>query len=137
LLSIWAVREITEDRGLAQVVALHGIGQQYEGGRLIGEQWRAAMRDGLERAGFRNPDAVRLCCAFYGDLFRPAGKAGGLPTYGPGDVAEGFEQDLLLAWWLHAAEIERDRVPGLDTSTKLATPRQVQRALNALVGCQP
>jgi len=117
---------------VAQVVALHGIGQQYEGGRLLCQRWRAAMRDGLERAGLADPDAIELCCAFYGDLFRPAGKASGMPTYGPGDVAEGFEHDLLLAWWIEAAEVEPDRVPGLDEPTKLATAPLVQRALNAL-----
>jgi hypothetical protein len=118
---------------MAQVVVVHGIGQQFEGGRLLCGQWERAVRDGLERAGYLTPDAVSVACAFYGDLFGRGGKAGGqLPPYGPGDVAGRFEEALLLAWWEQAALAEPDRVPGPEDPTKLATPQVVQRALNAL-----
>jgi hypothetical protein len=118
---------------MARVVMVHGIGQQFEGGRLLCRDWERAVQDGLERAGYVNPDAVDVACAFYGDLFRPAGKAGApLPPYGPANVDTDFEQELLLAWWEHAAELEPDRVPGPKTQTKLSTPLVVQRALNAL-----
>jgi hypothetical protein len=70
--------------------------------------------------------------AFYGDLFRAAGgKAGGIPWYVATDVEEGFERELLEAWWAEAAASDI-AVLGPDATTKLRTPRMVQRALNAL-----
>jgi hypothetical protein len=48
------------------------------------------------------------------------------------DVADGFELDLLLAWWQHAADIDR-AVPPANGSTALArSPRAAQTALRAL-----
>jgi hypothetical protein len=118
---------------MAQVVMVHGIGQQFEGSRLLCRDWGLAVQDGLERAGQTDADSVDVVCAFYGDLFRPGGKAGTpLPPYGPANVNEEFEQELLLAWWEQAAAVEPDRVPGPEAHTKLATPLVVQRALNAL-----
>jgi hypothetical protein len=118
---------------MTQVVLVHGIGQEFEGSRMLCGQWERAVRDGLDRAGYPNPDEVSVGCAFYGDVFRPSGKAGSkLPPYGPGDVALGFEEALLLAWWEQAALAEPDRVQGPREQTKLATPQMIQRALRAL-----
>jgi pimeloyl-ACP methyl ester carboxylesterase len=47
------------------------------------------------------------------------------------DVEEGFERELLEAWWAEAAAGE-EGVPEADARTKLRTPKAVQRALNAL-----
>jgi hypothetical protein len=127
--------DVSRQRGgeMAQVVVVHGIGHQFEGGRLLCRDWELAVHDGLERAGHPDPESVSVECAFYGDLFRASGKAGTpLPPYSAANVDEGFEQELLLAWWEQAATVEPDRVPGPEAQTKLATPLVVQRALNAL-----
>jgi hypothetical protein len=120
---------------VARVVAVHGIGQQYGGARLLAERWVPALREGLERADHPDPDAVDVRCAFYGDVFRPPGKTAGpmAPPLTAADVAPGIEIDLLLAWWEAAAAAEPDLVPGPDQPTKAArTPAVVQRALLAL-----
>jgi hypothetical protein len=82
-------------------------------------------------AGAEPPDPADLEIAFYGDLFRPrGGKAVNGPRYVAADVEEGFERELLEAWWTEAAV--DDTVPGIDDKTKLRTSKTVQRALNAL-----
>ncbi|MFF7656617.1 hypothetical protein ACFZCY_43570 [Streptomyces sp. NPDC007983] len=71
--------------------------------------------------------------AFYGDLFRLPGQplAVGEPRYTAADVSDGFETELLFAWWKAAAEVDSTVVPpGADTLAR--TPRSVQAALRAL-----
>ena len=117
---------------MARIVAVHGIGQQLKGPHTLKETWLPAMRDGLTFAGAAVPAAEDLVCAFYGALFRRPGTKGvGEPPYRADDVEEGFERELLEAWWQEAAAIE-PQVPGSDAKTKLRTPDSVQRALNAL-----
>jgi hypothetical protein len=75
-----------------------------------------------------------LTCVFYGDLFRgPGTKSVGIPPYDANDVADGWERDMLEAWWREAAAVEEE-VPGPEAQTKVRTPRIVQRALDALSG---
>ncbi len=70
--------------------------------------------------------------AFYGDLFRKRGtKSLSIPPYDENDVTEEWEKQLLEAWWVGGALIDKS-VPGPQDQTKLRTPRVVQRALNAL-----
>jgi hypothetical protein len=121
---------------MARVVAVHGIGKQTLGEETLRKEWLPALNDGLTRAGapvrLAEPD---LAMAFYGDLFRPQGAflAVGDPPYTAADVAEGFEQELLLAWWQEAAASDPAVVPpGADTL--VSTPRSVQVALRALSG---
>ena len=115
---------------MAQIVGVHGIGQQLKGAYTLRTTWLPALQDGLYLAGARPIDDEDLVCAFYGDVFRRAGRKGlGEPAYLPADVEEGFEQDLLQAWW-QAAAVNDPRVPTGDT--KLRTPNTVQRALRAL-----
>ncbi|MFE1841626.1 lipase family protein [Streptomyces sviceus] len=121
---------------MARVVAVHGIGKQTLGEETLRKEWLPALNDGLTRAGaavrLAEPD---LAMAFYGDLFRPPGEflAVGDPPYTAADVAEGFEQELLLAWWSAAAASDPAVVPpGADTLA--STPRSVQSALRALSG---
>jgi hypothetical protein len=117
---------------MARIVAVHGMGQQLKGPHTLKDAWLPAMRDGLALAGAAVPAAEDLVCAFYGDLFRRRGTKGmGEPSYRAGDVEEGFERELLAAWWQEAAATE-PQVPGPDARTKLRTPDSVQRALNAL-----
>ncbi|MEH0416060.1 hypothetical protein [Streptomyces sp. B21-083] len=121
---------------MARVVAVHGIGKQTLGEGTLRKEWLPALNDGLARAGsadgLAEPD---VAMAFYGDLFRPQGEflAVGDSPYTAADVAEGFEQELLLAWWSAAAASDPAVVPpGADTLVSM--PRSVQAALRALSG---
>jgi hypothetical protein len=69
-----------------------------------------------------------VATGFYGDLFRPAGQllAVGDPLLTAADVAEGFERDLLFAWWQEAARVDPAVVaPGADTLAR--TPARCRR----------
>jgi hypothetical protein len=118
---------------MPRIVGVHGIGQQFEGPNTLHVAWAAALRDGVILAGKTPPPGDDLVCAFYGDLFRLRGtKSLGLPPYDAGDVTDAYEQDLLAAWWRGAAEAEPGQVVSPDAVTKMATPRLVQSALDAL-----
>ncbi|MFF4402268.1 hypothetical protein [Streptomyces sp. NPDC001480] len=121
---------------MARVVGVHGIGKQLLGEDSLLKEWRPALTDGLRRAGAAGAVAeADVAMAFYGDVFRPAGEflAVGDPLYTAADVEDGFEQELLLAWWQAAAESDPEVVPpGADTL--VTTPRSVQAALRALSG---
>ncbi|MEW2623268.1 hypothetical protein [Streptomyces sp. NPDC048106] len=117
---------------MARVVGVHGIGQQLLGEHQLGAAWAPALADGVTRAkGRLDPDDVGM--AFYGDLFRPVGRAlaVGDPRYTASDVEEGFEQDLLRAWWEEAARTDA-RIVGPDERTLLRTPTAVQAGLRVL-----
>ena len=122
--------------GMARVVAVHGIGKQLLGEETLLRQWLPALNDGLKRAQALEQLAdADVAMAFYGDVFRPDGEylAVGEPPYTSQDVEDGFETELLLAWWQTAAESDPGVVPpGADTL--VATPRSVQSALRALSG---
>ncbi|MFI9324896.1 hypothetical protein ACIGXI_34675 [Kitasatospora aureofaciens] len=122
---------------MAPVVCVHGMGQQVLGEDRLRAAWWPALCDGLRRAGAEGlvaePD---VAMAFYGDLFRPAGQmlaVGDLP-YTAEDVDEGFERELLAAWWHATAETDPDVVPPDAQDTLVSTPRSVQAALRALSG---
>ncbi|WP_329484287.1 hypothetical protein OG555_19255 [Kribbella sp. NBC_01484] len=117
---------------MPRIVAVHGIGQQVRGPNVLRQVWVPALRDGVALAGGQRPAESDIGVAFYGDVFRQAGRKGsGEARYGAGDVENGFESELLEAWWREAAETDAS-VAGPDDQTKLRTPRAVQRALNAL-----
>lgn len=117
---------------MARIVGIHGIAQQLRGPEVLRATWAPALRDGVALSGAEPPDEADLKIAFYGDLFRAKGrKTVGAPPYVAADVEEGFEQELLEAWWLEAAARD-DAVPGPGSTTKLRTPKTAQRALNAL-----
>jgi hypothetical protein len=119
---------------VAQVVAVHGVGQQTKGPHLLHHEWHPALLSGLALAGAKT-SGVDLVCAFYGDLFRPPGQtmAVGDPPYRADDVDIKWEADLLAAWWQEASRID-PQVVGPDEPVMVRTPRGVQRALNALAG---
>ncbi|MER6527361.1 hypothetical protein [Streptomyces sp. NPDC001508] len=118
---------------MARVVGVHGVGKQLLGEESLLKDWRPALLDGLRRVG--GPALARgdLAMGFYGDLFRPLGQtpAVGDPVYGAADVEDGFEHDLLFAWWQAAAAMDDRAVPP-DGDTLARTPRSVQAALRAL-----
>jgi pimeloyl-ACP methyl ester carboxylesterase len=74
-------------------------------------------------------------CAFYGDLFRPAGRhlAGNDQPIRAADLDE-FEQDLLAAWWTEAARTDPAVVAPDARTLAVRTPNGVQRGLRALSG---
>ncbi|MBB4926893.1 hypothetical protein FHR34_005886 [Kitasatospora kifunensis] len=118
---------------VALVVGVHGIGKQLLGEGSLLKDWYPALRDGVRRAGGPELAPEELAMGFYGDLFRPPGHllAVGDPRYTAADVEPGFEEELLLAWWQAAAELdERVVPPGADTLAR--TPRSAQAALRAL-----
>jgi hypothetical protein len=99
------------ERRPAELVIVHGVGQQVKGPRMLLAECGNAVRDGLELAGCHDPDGVRLSAAFYGDVFRAPGKAGGEPVdeVGVDDLVD-FERELLEAYWERAMEVEPDRL---------------------------
>jgi pimeloyl-ACP methyl ester carboxylesterase len=122
---------------MARVVCVHGIGQQLRGEDSLAEEWKPALRDGLRRAGCPEeqlPADGEVRCAFYGDVFRPAGRQLGVgdPWLTPADATD-FDQELLMAWWREAAESD-PRVIHPDARTLARTPGSVQAALRALSG---
>ncbi|MER5659902.1 hypothetical protein [Streptomyces mirabilis] len=118
---------------MARLVSVHGIGQQYSGERQLHAAWHPALADGLTRAGAPPLPESDLECAFYGDLFRTAGRTLAVqdPPLDASDVAEGLESDLLLALWAEAARTDEAVLPP-GARTLARTPGTVQRALNAL-----
>jgi hypothetical protein len=118
---------------MARIVGIHGIAQQVRGPEVLRAAWAPALGDGVFLSGAQPPDEADLEIAFYGDLFRArGGKAVGDPPYTAVDVEEGFERELLEAWWAEAVSDEAVPGPGKPNKTKLRTPKTVQRALNAL-----
>ena len=125
---------------MARVVGVHGVGKHLSGEESLRSQWGPALDDGLRRAEAERGDGPGklgvddLTMAFYGDLFRPPGRtlAVGDPMYTAADVQDGFELELLLAWWQRAAECDPGvAVPGGNTLAR--SPRAAQTALRALV----
>lgn len=116
---------------MSRIVLVHGIGQQSKGPESLLNDWLPALRDGVVLAGSTPPEAADVAMAFYGDLFRPVGRAVGEPDLDASDITDSFDEDLLLAWWREAASTDPG-VTGPDAETRLRTPLLIQRALNAL-----
>ncbi|MBJ3810528.1 hypothetical protein [Streptomyces flavofungini] len=115
---------------------MHGIGKQTLGEETLRRQWLPALNDGLTHDGAADRLAeADVAVAFYGNLFRPDGEflAAGGPPYTSADVEEGFERELLLAWWQAAAASDPAVVPP-EADTLVSMPRSVQAALMALSG---
>ncbi|WP_085999423.1 hypothetical protein [Nocardia takedensis] len=110
---------------MARVVLVHGIGSQVSGEQSMLTAWLPALNDGLTRAHATPLTAGDVAAGFYGDLYRPPGRLAGRELspgeqwYGPADVGEGFEQELLVAWWKAAAD--------LDPSIRLPTEQSLSR----------
>ncbi|MFI6724985.1 hypothetical protein [Streptomyces atratus] len=119
---------------MTRVVGVHGVGKQLMGSEMLRSDWFPALSDGLRHAGRRTVPYDEFTMAFYGDLFRPPGRtlAVGDPMFTVSDVADGFELDLLLAWWQHAADIDPAVPPAAGSTTLARSPRAAQTALRAL-----
>jgi hypothetical protein len=118
---------------VAQVVCVHGVGQQRETEQTLHAVWAPALCGGVGLAGGQLAEA-QVRCAFYGDLFRPPGRhlAVGDPLIQPEDL-DPFEVDLLAEWWAEAARTD-PAVVAPDARTLARAPRSVQGALRALSG---
>jgi hypothetical protein len=116
---------------MAKVVGVHGVGQQFKGENTLRAEWLPALKDGLARAGHQLTSDEDFVCAFYGYLFRPAGKPAMDPPFDAQDVGDEWEQALLELWWREAARVD-PAVRGPDARTKVSVPSAVQRALDAL-----
>jgi hypothetical protein len=118
---------------VARIVCVHGVGKQLLGEQSLLREWWPALSDGLTRAEAGRVAVEDVAMAFYGDLFRPAGQllAVGDPLYGARDVEPGWEQELLLAWWREASEVDPGVAPP-DGDTLARVPGSVQAALRQL-----
>lgn len=120
---------------MARVVVVHGIGQQTEGGLTLHDRFFSALAEGVVRAGGSvQPDDVVF--ASYGDFFRQQAEVlAPVPYFDAGDVEEGYESELLLAWWQRAADVDPRVVPpGEEVLAR--TPVWASRALAALSRAQ-
>ena len=118
---------------MAQVVCVHGVGQQREAPETLHAVWVPALCGGVGLAGGQLPE-TEVRCAFYGDLFRPPGRhlAAGDPLIRAEDL-DPFERDLLAAWWDETARTDA-AVVAPDARTLAGAPRSAQSALRALSG---
>lgn len=116
---------------MAQIVVVHGVGQQVSGEHTLHDQLFAALQDGLARAEVR-VDPQDVVFPFYGYLFRPAAEVLGFESsLDASDVSTEYELDLLRTWWSRAsATDERVIPPGEETLAR--SPRWAQGALLAL-----
>src|SRR5947207_10133925 len=118
---------------MAAIVGVHGINQQLKGPKVLEQEWWSSLADGVAAAK-RTVSEGSLKCAFYGGLFRPPGtqRAMAGPTYGPADVEDEFEKELLQLLWDEAAREEPERVVSPRAAALRGTPVFVQRGLQAL-----
>lgn len=116
---------------MAKIVGVHGVGHQFKGENTLRAEWLPALRDGLARAGHQLASDDDFLCAFYGNLFRPAGKGAMNPPYDANDVDDEWERELLELWWREAARVD-PAVRGPDAGAKVGVLSVVQRALDAL-----
>lgn len=115
---------------MPKILAVHGIGNQYRGENQIRADWLPALQDGLARAGHCLNQESDFNCAFYGDLFRPSGKAME-EFFDASDIDDDWEKQLLAAWWAEAASVDPE-VSAPDDQTKSWGMSVVQSALDAL-----
>lgn len=116
---------------MARVVLVHGIGSRVSGEASMRATWLPALNDGLTRARATPLTTGDVAEGFYGHLYRPPGRLAGRELspgeqwYGPADVAEGFEQELLVAWWKAAAELDPSiRLPTEESLSRTPVPVQ-------------
>jgi hypothetical protein len=97
--------------GVARVVVTHGINNTFHSRPQMAQAWGPALLGGVElAAGTRHLlHADDIEYAFFGDVFRPAGRfltGGGIPPLTAADVDEDLEYELLMCWWASAADAD-------------------------------
>ncbi|HEX5296307.1 MAG TPA: hypothetical protein VFW50_04905 [Streptosporangiaceae bacterium] len=113
------------------MVVVHGIGKQTDGELTLHPTLFPALEQGVVRAGGTvRPEDVFF--ASYGQFFRPQAEVlAPAPYYDAEDVEEGYESQLLLAWWERAASVDA-QVVSPDAEVLARTPVWASRALAAL-----
>ncbi|OEV10514.1 hypothetical protein AN218_17340 [Streptomyces nanshensis] len=129
---------------MARVVVVHGVGQEFRGPVLMGQEVGPALRDGVRLAGGSKLGPEDVACAFYGHLYFEEGtRSSDLPPWDETDVEEGLECELLSAWWEQAARVDPAVLgPGAGGSrgpvgfgaSRLLLSERVRAALDALSG---
>lgn len=119
-----------------QIVAVHGIGQQFKADEVIHREWWAPLLGGLHGAGGELEDSKQLACAFYGNLFRDRRALSATEPTRPSDLQHPDELALLKLLWTSAAATEKDKVPSPEyyesAKTMVAFPQFIQRGIHAL-----
>ena len=113
---------------------MHGVGQQREAWNTLLAWWAPALCGGVKLAGGQLSES-EVACAFYGDLFRPAGRHlhPGESLINADDLGS-FEKDLLAAWWDEAARTDAGVASADTRALGTQASRTTQRALRALSG---
>ncbi|MFF0051142.1 antibiotic ABC transporter ATP-binding protein [Streptomyces sp. NPDC005498] len=129
---------------MAKIVVVHGVGQEFLGPAQMHRDLVPALQDGVRLAGGPLLEPSDVVCAFYGDLyFKEGTRSTDLPPWDETDVQNGVEEELLMAWWEHAARVDPD-VPSPDEAhtrgligfgaSRLLRFEKVRAALDALAG---
>jgi hypothetical protein len=127
---------------VAQVLVVHGVGQEFRGPETMRQLAGPALRDGVRLAGGPRLRDDDVACAFFGDLFlAPGSRSWDLPPWDEYDVDEDLEHELLEAWWARAADLD-DATPGPDhpggrgvagyVASRALLVQRVRAALDAL-----
>src|ERR1043166_4379298 len=86
-----------------KVVAVHGIGNQFEAAETIRAAWLPPLNGGLQEAGFPLLDPAEFAAIFFGSIFRLPGKRGSAIGVSPED--ECWLNDLLFEFTREAARL--------------------------------
>jgi hypothetical protein len=116
---------------MAEIVFVHGVGQEEKDPSRLLKDWVSALADGLEAAqGFRGVAArirseqVPVELAFYGDLFRKRGAQGSGPERPEDDELTGdalrWTESLGREWLERAAGRSSDQQAQREAATALA-----------------
>jgi len=87
---------------MAQVLCVHGVGQQLKGEDSLASEWAPALRDGMRRsgcAGAELPSDEGIRCMFYGTCSARLVDGWALGPWLTAADATEFDQELLMAWW--------------------------------------
>ena len=116
---------------MVRTVVVHGVGHETDGELTLHSELFPYLRQGVVRAG-GSVASGDVCFASYGQCFRQRGEVlAPVQYFDATDVAEGYESELLLAWWRRAAEVDPRVVPpGQEVLAR--TPVWASRALAAL-----
>ena len=116
---------------MVRIVVVHGVGHETDGELTLHSELFPYLQQGVVSAGGSvEPGDVRF--ASYGQCFRTRGEVlAPVPYYDAKDVADGFESELLLAWWRRAAQVDPRVVPP-EQEVLARTPVWASRALAAL-----
>ena len=115
---------------MADILFIHGIGQQRKSAETLHDELSEPLNDGL-REHYAPLPAQSFTCAFYADLFSlPGLKALGDPPYDASDISA-EEAELLNLFWRAASRTD-PAVARPDLPAKYRIARFTQSALWAL-----